>query len=83
MNPSLPASSARRDTRRIALVLPPPPCSTISMGMPSATEVPSGVWTMYMRLNPWKRIATDSGDFCQMTYHPACLFVRPLRCDNS
>jgi len=23
------------------------------------------------------------GDFCQMTYHPACLFVRPLRCDNS
>ncbi|MCG6868657.1 MAG: hypothetical protein LJE91_08000, partial [Gammaproteobacteria bacterium] len=22
------------------------------------------------------------GDFCQMTYHPACLFVRPLCCDN-
>jgi hypothetical protein len=26
--------------------------------------------------------AADCGDFCQMTYHPACLFVRPLCCDN-
>ena len=29
-----------------------------------------------------RKVVWDSGDFCPMTYHPACLFVRPLCCDN-